>query len=405
MSKFVKFQLILATVLISIAAFYGGYYLGKRGYLFELRQNPPRVEVINQYPDDQQVDFALFWEVWDEVSAKYLLRPVDPQEMMYGAIRGMVSSLGDPYTSYLPPELNESVNNSLNGTYQGIGAELAIRDGQLIIVAPLDGSPASKAGVRAGDKILEIEGTSTIGITLTEAVTKIRGESGTSISLKLQRNEESPFDLSIERGVINVESVSWEDKGEGTVYIRVSRFGGDTNKNWATTVSEINSQVEELDSLVIDLRGNPGGYLASAEYLAEEFFTGAPVVFEEDAVGNQIPYKAQRVGAFKDIPGIFVLIDGGSASASEILAAALRSNANAKLVGSQSFGKGTIQDVVDFEDGSAAHITVKKWLTPEKEWIHDVGIKPDFEIERTSEDINADIDKQLEKAIELANEI
>lgn len=405
MSKFVKFQLILATLLISIATFYGGYYLGKRGYLFELRKNPPRVEVINQYPDDQQVDFALFWEVWDEVSAKYLLRPVDPQEMMYGAIRGMVSSLGDPYTSYLPPELNESVNNSLNGTYQGIGAELAIRDGQLIIVAPLDGSPASKAGVRAGDKILEIEGTSTIGITLTEAVTKIRGESGTSISLKLQRDDESPFDLSIERGVINVESVSWEDKGEGTVYIRVSRFGGDTNKNWAKTVAEINSQVEELDSLVVDLRGNPGGYLASAEYLAEEFFTGDPVVFEEDAVGNQVPYKAQRVGAFDDIPGVFVLIDGGSASASEILAAALRSNAEAVLIGSQSFGKGTIQDVVDFEDGSAAHITVKKWLTPEKEWIHDVGIKPDFEIERTSEDINAGIDKQLEKAIELANEI
>ena len=145
--------------------------------------------------------------------------------------------------------------------------------------------------------------------------------------------------------------------------------------------------------------------MASAEYLAEEFFTGAPVVYEEDAVGEQLPYKAQRVGAFKDVPGIFVLIDGGSASASEILAAALRSNAEAKLIGSQSFGKGTIQDVVDFEDGSAAHITVKKWLTPEKEWIHDVGIKPDYEIERTSDDINAGLDKQLEKAIELANEI
>jgi carboxyl-terminal processing protease len=405
MSKLFKFQLVLVIILISVGTFYGGYYFGKSGYLIELRRNPPDVKITNQYPGDSEIDFALFWEVWDIVSENYLLRPVDSQAMLYGAIEGMVGSLGDPYTSYLPPTINESVNNSLNGTYTGIGAELAIRDNRLIVVAPLDGSPAEEAGVMAGDVITEIEDESTIGMSITEAVTRIRGEAGTISKLTLQRDNGVPFSVLITRGVINIKSVTWEDKGNGTAYIRVSRFGGDTNADWAQVVSELNAEMAELDAVILDLRGNPGGYLQSAVYLAEEFYTDAPVLFQENALGEKVPFNAERIGAFQTLPKVIILIDGGSASASEILASALKVNVDAVLVGQKSFGKGTIQDARDFGDGSGLHLTIAKWLTADEVWVHEVGIEPDVEVENTREELLEEIDAQLNKAIELAEEI
>ena len=404
MTRFQKYQLILVVLLIGISAFYGGYYFGERGYLFELRKNPPEIKVTNRYPEDQEIDFGLFWQVWDTLKNNYLLRPVDGQKMLYGAIKGMVSSLGDPYTSYLLPSLNETANNSLNGLYQGIGAELGLRDGQLVVVAPLHGSPAAAAGVRSGDAIVEIEGESTIGFTLTEAVAKIRGDAGTVSTLTLQRDSGTPFVVKITRDTIRLESVTWEDKGDGIAYIRIGRFGGETNDDWANVVSEINLDMTELDAIIVDLRGNPGGYLRSAVYIAEEFYTDAPVLFQEDAVGEQVESRANRIGSFQQVPAVYVLIDRGSASSSEILAAALRSNINATLIGEKSFGKGTIQNASDFEDGSGLHITIAKWLTPEKEWVHDVGVTPDIEVQRTNEDYENNVDPQLDVAIDLAKQ-
>ncbi|MFZ5425264.1 MAG: S41 family peptidase [Patescibacteria group bacterium] len=402
MTAFEKFQRSLIVFLIAVTMFYGGYYVGQRGFVFQVRKNPPKVEVINRLPSTQTVDFALFWEVWDTVGSRYLERPVDPQKMLYGAIQGMVSSLGDPYTSFLPPTVNESVTNSLNGTYQGIGAELAIRDSQLIVVAPLDGSPAKDAGVKAGDAIVAIEGDSTTGITIIEAVAKIRGESGSSIRLTLARKGVAePFDVDITRGDIKVDSVTWEDLGDGIAYIRISTFGADTNDQWSAAASSVNVEMDELNAVIVDVRGNPGGYLQSAVHIAGEFFSREPVLFEETATGEHIPFNAGRVGVFEDVP-VYVLIDGGSASASEIVAAALKAHAGATLIGQQSFGKGTIQDSKDFEDGSGLHVTIAKWLTPEKVWIHGTGITPDVEVERTPEEINEDIDSQLDKAVELA---
>lgn len=403
--KFRRFQRYLITLLIAVGFFYGGYYLGKRGFIFEVRKNPPKIEVTNRYPSDSEIDFALFWEVWDLVGAKYLDRPVDPEEMMYGAIFGMVQSLGDPYTSFLKPVVNESVGDALGGRYQGIGAELGMRDNQLIIVAPFDGSPAKKAGVRARDKILKIEDEGTIGITVTEAVSKIRGPAGSKIKLTLQHEDEDPREITIIRGVITVSSVNWIDEGEGTVYIRVSRFGTETNEEWDDAVSNININMKELDAIILDLRGNPGGYLDSSVHLAEEFFTNEPVLYEEAATGEQIPFQAKRVGIFENVPEVFVLVDGGSASASEILSTALRDNIGATLIGVQTFGKGTIQEAKDFNDGSGVHITVAKWLTSKKQWVHNVGIEPDIIVEFTNEDIEANEDPQLETALELAREI
>lgn len=405
MSAFERFQRLLLIVLVAIGFFYGGYYMGKRGFVFEIKKNPPKIEVLNKYPADSEIDFGLFWDVWDILQKEYLERPVDAQKMLYGAISGMVSSLGDPYTSFLPPKVNEAVSNSLNGTYQGIGAELGIRNDQLIIVAPLDGSPAKAAGLKAGDKILGIEGESTIGVSITEAVSKIRGESGSISTLLIQTGSEAPRDVKITRGVINIPSIVWEDKGDGTAYIRISRFGGDTNNEWSKIVSEVNIQMKELDAIILDVRGNPGGYLQSAVFIGEEFFRGKPVLFQESAVGNLKEFKAERVGVFSEVPAVFVLVDGGSASASEIIAAALQENIGATVIGSKSFGKGTIQNAQDFSDGSGLHITVAKWLTPNKNWVHKVGLEPDIVVERTDEEINNNVDSQLDKALELAKEI
>lgn len=405
MNSFEKFQRTLLLVLVAVGFFYGGYYFGKSGYIFELRKHPIPIVIKNQVAINNTVDFQLFWDVWDDVSTTYLERPVDPQKMVYGAIQGMVASLGDPYTSYLPPTVNEAVNGDLNGEYKGIGAELGIKDGILVVISPMDGSPAKAAGVLAGDKILAINDETTSGISVSEAVSKIRGESGTVVRLKIQTENNEPREVRITRGVINVPSITWDDKGDGTVYIRISRFGDETNAEWAKTVSEINIKMKELDVVVLDVRGNPGGYLNAAVYIGEEFFRDKPVLWEENDFGVQTPREAKRVGVFQKLPAVYVLIDGGSASASEIIAAALRDNIGAELVGTKSFGKGTIQTAKDYDDGSGVHITVAKWLTPKKAWIHKVGLEPDVKVEFSEDDVKNNVDPQLEKALELAKEI
>ena len=402
--KFHRFQRILITILIAIGFFYGGYYFGKRGFIFEVRKNPPKIEITNQYPADGSVDFSLFWEVWELLNSTYLERPIDAKAMMYGAMSVMVGALGDPYTSFLPPQVNESFMDSMGGKYEGIGAELSQKDGSLIIVSPFDGSPAKQAGARPGDKILQINDTSAAGMSTSEAVSLIRGESGTVVKLVLQTGNDEPREVTITRGVITVASVTWEDKGDGTAYIRISRFGTDTNKEWDKVVSELNVKMEELDAVVVDVRGNPGGYLESAVHISEDFFRNKVVLYEETATGDQIPFSTTKVGVFNDIPAVFVLIDQGSASASEILAAALRDNIEAKLIGTKSFGKGTIQDAKDFKDGSGLHVTIAKWLTPKKQWVHNNGLDPDVLVEVKDEDLVNGVDPQLNKALELAKE-
>lgn len=405
MTKFEKFQRIIVLALVAVSFFYGGYYIGKRGYIFEVRRNPPKITIINQFPGDKKVDFNLFWQVWDMINNDYLERPVDTQKMLYGAISGMVNSLGDPYTSFLAPQTYKIISNAINGKYEGIGAELGFKEKQLVVVSPLNGSPAKAAGVMAGDKILEIEGVSTIGMNLNDAVVKIRGEAGTISTLKLQRDASDPFVVRITRGEIKTASVTWEDKGNGVAYIRINRFGGDTNDEWTKTVSEVDIKMKELNSIVLDVRGNPGGYLQSAVFIANEFFRNKPVLYEEKATGEQVPFMADRVGNFINIPAVFVLIDGGSASASEILAAALRDNIHAKLIGEKSFGKGTVQDDKSFADGSGIHVTIAKWLTPNKDWIHKIGLEPDIMVSFTPDDAKNNKDPQLEKAVELAKKI
>ncbi len=403
---FEKFQRLLITLLCAISFFYGGYYMGKRGYLFEILSHPIEVKIVNQNPNDQSIDFGLFWDVWKLINSEYLERPVDPKKMLYGAVEGMVRALGDPHTAFLTPQLNDEFGESLNGEYEGIGAQLGLEEGAIIVISPFDGSPAKAAGLRPRDRILAIDGQPTSSGTLTDAVAKIRGKQGSSVTLTIQTGTDAPRDVSILRGAITVPSVSWEDKGDGTAYIRVSRFGDSTNADWAKSVSEINLKMDQLDAVIVDVRSNPGGYLNSAVYLAEEFMSDVPVLFRHTALGEDIPIKATRTGTLTKVPAIYVLIDEGSASASEILAAALKDNKSATLIGKKSYGKGTIQESKEFSDGSSLHLTIEKWLTPKKEWVHGKGLQPDVEVDlypEGSKDNTQDL--QLDKALELAKKL
>ncbi|MEX1061739.1 MAG: PDZ domain-containing protein, partial [Patescibacteria group bacterium] len=220
--------LILAFVLVFLA----GWQVGYAGLQFSFKLSPPGITVENKAPKNQTIDFSLMWDVIERINADYLFRPVDGSKLLYGAVSGLIEALGDPYTSFLDPTQNQQFTDGLSGVYEGIGAEIGMRADQLIIVAPLDGSPAKTAGLRAGDKILEIDGESSAGVTVTGAVTKIRGEAGTTVKLKLQRGAADPFEVTITRAQIKVESVSWEDKGNGVVLIELTRFGDGTTDEW-----------------------------------------------------------------------------------------------------------------------------------------------------------------------------
>ena len=397
------FRKNFAFILILLAVFLGGWQLGFAGYQLDLKFNPPSLKIENKKVTSGEINFSPLWDVLDRINEDYLFRPVDGTKLLYGAISGLVKALGDPYTAFLDPTENIQFNDSLEGVYEGIGAELGLRNDRLIIVAPLGGSPAEAKGIRAGDKILEIDGSSTSGLSVTEAVTKIRGEAGTVIELTLQRGSESSFKVSITRAQITVKSVNVEKKDGGIYYLEVTRFGETTNDEWDEAVEEVMSQETGVKGIVLDLRSNPGGYLNSAVYLASEFLASGPVVLQEDAGGDRSTLSVQSTKndhAFAGIP-VVVLIDEGSASASEILAGALSERAGAKLVGEKSFGKGTVQDAADFDDGSGLHLSVAKWLTPKGVWVHDKGLEPDFKVELTDEDINAGRDPQLDKALDL----
>jgi carboxyl-terminal processing protease len=404
MNRLQKFELFTLFLAVAVGSFFGGHYFGKRGFDYELQLNPPKVEFLNKRPADQSVDFNQFWDVYNTLNSKYLLTPLDSKKLLNGAIKGMVQAAGDPFTSYFDPADNKEFGNALNGVYEGIGAELGYdSDNQLMIISPIDGSPAKEAGIMPGDKIIKINDSSTVGMTLGDAVSRIRGTGGTNVKLTIYRVGQNPFDLELTRRKITLNSVSWKDLGNGTAYFRISKFGSETNSQWDASAKEANIKMKEFDSVIIDVRGNPGGLLTSAAHIAGEFFENKPVIYFEDKFGTQESLDTKRKGMFVN-QNVVVLIDEGSASASEILAGALKINKNAVLVGKKSFGKGSIQEPVEFPDGGSLHVTVQKWLLPDKTWVHKTGIKPDFEVSFDAEKIkNEQIDTQLEKAKELAN--
>ncbi len=388
------------------SAFWSGYERGKSvgGNTSQSTEAlaPEDAIIINKQSGDNTIDFSLFWKVWEILKDKYVDKSkLDARELFYGAIDGMLAATGDPYTTFFSPKENKEFNEDISGTFEGIGAEMGVKDNILTIIAPLEGAPAEKFGLLANDKIIKIDDVATSSLSLEEAVNKIRGPKGTDVKLTIFRSgEEDTRDISVKRDVILVKSVRFEMKDNSTAYIRVSRFGDDTEKEFNAAVAQtLNKKAQKL---VIDLRNNPGGFLETAIEMGSSMLPlGKIVVIEEDGKGNHKEMKTRGGDVLSKIPTV-ILINEGSASASEILAGALRENRdNVTLVGKKSFGKGSVQELIAVNKETAVKITVARWLTPTGKQINTVGISPDVEVGLTSDDRDNKRDPQLDKALEI----
>ena len=402
-----------AIILIIIFAgiFSAGYVLGHRGYRASFEKFP-QVSISRELPEERKgLDFSLFWRVWDTLDARYFDKSkLIPSEMVYGAIRGMVAAIGDPYTIFLSPSENKVVQEDLLGSFEGVGIQIGFKGTQLAVIAPLPESPAEKAGVKAGDFIVGIRDEQkdidrgTVGITLPEAVRAIRGKAGTTVTLTLLREgEEEPIVADIVRAPIEVPSIVLDYVGEGEkiAHIKLLKFSGETLTEWEKVVIEILKK-PEITGIILDVRNNPGGFLQAAVDLASEFLeNGEVVVIEEEAAGVRNEFKVEKIGRFRN-QKVVVLVNGGSASASEILAGALRDNKGTIIVGEKTFGKGTIQEPQQIEGDVGLHITIAKWLTPSRVWVNEGGLVPDVEIEDNPE---TEEDEQLQKAIDLLQNV
>lgn len=415
----------LRLIVLFFIVFLLGYFVGTQKVSLDWKSYKPNISIVNKEPPSSAslVDFSLFWNVWDKLTTNYYdQKVVDPQKMLYGAIAGMVNSVGDPYTMFLPPVAQTSFQEQLAGQFTGIGAELGLKDTHIIIVAPLDGSPAGKAGIRAGDQIVSVDGKSTDGWTLQQAVDKIRGPKGTQVVLTiLHKDAKSTVDITITRDVITVKSITgWVKQvkdidgvnlkdsslaNDTIMYLRLSQFGDNTNQDWQNLINSLIPEVNkgEVKGIVLDLRNNPGGYLTDAQFVAGEFLPeGTTVVMEEGASGDRTSLAVNRKGQLVNNIPVVVLINKGSASAAEIVSGALRDNNRAKLVGDTSFGKGTVQEALDLGEGAGLHVTVAKWLTPNGTWVgrgvDGAGLTPDVSVSLDEKDPSHD--SQLEKAIQ-----
>ncbi len=356
------------------------------------------------------IEFQQFWDLWSMLKSKYYKQPLDEQKMLYGAMSGMTAALGDPYTVFFEPVVAKEFSKSLQGKFEGIGAEIGIKENQLQIIAPLPESPAEKAGLLAGDAILFVNGTSTEGMSVEEAVILIRGDKGTTVVLSIgritsnkddkgkERKEAKKFDVSIVRDTIVVKSVRTKYLDGNIALIEISHFNEDTSDLFAAAADEVSAK--GVKGIVLDLRNNPGGYLDRATAVAGEWVGDAVVVTELRKGVKVDEFHGTGKNRLKGIPTI-VLVNEGSASASEIVAGALQDYGMAKLVGEKTFGKGSVQDYTELQDGTAAKITVAEWLTPKDRSINGIGIEPDVVVERTEEDFHAGRDPQLDKAVEL----
>lgn len=398
------FNFFLQFIVIGAVFFAIGFSFGQKKIELDRKSFVPRISITSQTPPkDVNVDFSLMWDVLDKLPKEFLDKgAIDSQKLLYGAISGMVRSLDDPYTAFLDPKQNEAVKQELAGTYEGVGIQIGFdNDNRLVVIAPLSGTPAAEAGIRAKDLILRIDDKVTVDMTLPEAVDLIRGPAGSKVKLLLQHKGDSDsFEKEIARAKINVKSVevSYEQGKKGEIaVIKVSRFGDTTDSEWDAAIGEV--QNKDVAGIIVDMRNNPGGLLTSSIHLSSEFVNGT-IVKQEFANGRVDSLKSDHAGRFLRGP-LVVLINDGSASAAEIFAGAVKDNNRGELVGEKTFGKGTVQDVVDLSGGASLHVTVAKWLTPKGKSIHKEGIEPDTTVKLTDDDIKNDRDPQMEKALEI----
>lgn len=407
---------IVLVLILAVVCFGAGMYVARKNEAVKELADKEVVflgKVLGKYsqaPEDkliQDIDFDLFWDVWDILHEEYVdQNELNEKEMFYGALRGLVASLEDPYTVFMNPQIAREFEEDLAGTFEGIGAQIGIKNDILTIIAPLEGMPAEKAGLMAGDKVYEIDKESTAGITIDEAVNKIRGPKDTQVTLTISRDGfEKAEEIVITRGLIIVKSVRTELLGEDTesqdddiFVVKITNFNDDTRDLFNNAVKEIIKH--NPAGVILDLRNNPGGYLDTAIEIASEWVEDGVVVIEKFSEEEKNEYLARGRARLKDYSTV-VLVNQGSASASEIVSGALQDYNKADIVGMQTFGKGSVQTVSNLDDGSSVKITVAKWLTPNGNCISEQGIMPGEEVDLTIEDYEADKDPQMEKAIEI----
>ncbi len=398
---------VFLVFILLVASFGAGLFLGKVWQIQDLVTDDKGaveiVKVMNLYSKSRspEVKFDQFWDVWNKIEAKYVDQPVDDVKLFYGAIEGAVAGLGDPYTVYFPPKKAEEFVKDLAGEFDGIGAEIGLKGDILTVIAPLPGSPAEKAGLKPGDKIYKIDDDETYGLSVDEAVMKIRGKKGTSVRLTISHNGiEKVEEVTIIRDTIVVPTVVWEKKDNQIAYLRVSYFNEDTWSEFDKMTKEIKAWSPK--GIVLDMRSNPGGYLDTSIAVASEWIKKGVVVKEKFSDSKENSYDTIGAHRFAGLPTI-VLIDEGTASGSEIVAGALQDYGLATLVGKKSYGKGSVQDFEVLPDGSAIKITVARWYTPKDRQIDKSGIEPDVKIEemfvKQKDETYKDVG--LEKALEL----
>jgi carboxyl-terminal processing protease len=402
--------MIMVYLSAAIIIFAGGYTLGQKsggensfsGVLSSLKKDPR----------SKDFNFDLFFDTMQKVEDKYVDKSkIDEKKMFDGAIKGMVASIDDPYTFFLTKDENVKMKSELAGKMEGIGAMLEMKDGFVTVISTLKNSPAKQAGIQSGDIITKVNGNPTKGQALDKVVTQIRGPKGTSVNLTIFRsNKESDYKITRDEIQTNSLDLSYETldscPGCGQVaFIQLHQFGDTTEQEWDDAVDEIQQKWanKEIKGLVIDLRNNPGGYLQSSVYLTSDFLNRDSLIVSQESKDHKTRYNAIPSQRLKDIP-LTVIINKYSASAAEIMSGALKDYKRATLVGEKSFGKGSVQEALDLQDGAGLHVTVAKWVLPKGQWIHGIGIQPDVKVDynfKDGEEYSKEKDAQMQKAIEL----
>ena len=416
-SFYTKFGLYLIITALAVS-FFGGLFIGRGGITKaeDVNRTDQKVTGIGTPAPNGELSgdlqFSRFWELWKLLKLKYY-KDVSEKDMYYGALKGITEAIGDPYTTYFEPVTAKEFSDSLKGEFEGIGAEIGIKNGQLQVIAPLPDTPAEKAGLLAGDYILAINGTSTEGMFTEQAVMLIRGPKDTKVTLKIGRINKSKStdknnttkitqepevkDVEIIRGTITVKSVTVKWPEADIPLVQISSFDEKTDTEFTKAMDGV--LAKNPKALIIDLRNDPGGYLDRATAVAGEWVGNRVVVIERRKGQIIDEFHGTGNGRLSNLPTV-ILINQGSASASEIVAGALQDYGLATLIGIKTFGKGSVQDYTEFEDGSAVKVTIAEWLTPKSRSINKTGIEPDIQVDRTTEDYNENRDPQLDKALE-----
>lgn len=381
----------IITVIFSLLIFTGGYWFGQSRFA------PIQIGAgANGTPVELASSFDPFWQIWNAINEDYFTQPLDPDVLVEGAINGMLAALEDPNTAYLSPQEQELAQQQMNQEFQGIGAEVQSgENGEIIIVAPFEGSPAAAAGLRPRDIIRQADGTELTGMDVGDAAALVRGPAGTDVTLLIQRGEDT-FEVVVTRDTINIPSVTGEIIEDDLAYVRLSRFADKTAEELDTILDELLAQNPR--GLILDLRLNPGGALDTVVDVGDEFLDDGVLLIERFGDGSESIFETSSDGSALDIPMV-VLIDEGSASASEALAGAIRDRDRGILIGQTSFGKGTVQIWQPLRNGGGVRLTIARWLTPDGGWVHEVGLVPDQLVPLPEFDENFE-DTQLQAAID-----